>query len=181
MASSAPNGSSISSTEGSSASARDADALLHPAGNLVRIVVLEAAETDQPDHLGDPGGSLARLVAAHLEPEADILLDRAPGEQIEMLKDHGARLVRPGDIAAVEAHRPAGRHVEPVHDAQQRGLAAAARSDERDELARLGGKADRVQHLQRRAAGAIREGLAHVVDRKGGRHERPRTRTRSTA
>jgi hypothetical protein len=42
-----------------------------------------------------------------------------------------------GDVAAVDQQLAAGRLFEPGDDAQRRRLAAAARSEQRDQLARL--------------------------------------------
>ncbi len=74
--------------------------LLHAAGELVRVVLLEAA---QPDHLDQ---WLARRLAsargdlAALEAVADVPGHREPGEQRRVLEDH-----RP--VAAVLGRRPA--------------------------------------------------------------------------
>ena len=52
ISSSAPNGSSIRRSGGSKRErARDRHALLHPAGELPRVVVLEARELDELEHL----------------------------------------------------------------------------------------------------------------------------------
>ena len=64
-ASSAANGSSIKSTDGSWTSARQSDdALLHPAGELVGTTVLEALEPGEREQLLRP-----RAVCATVEPE----------------------------------------------------------------------------------------------------------------
>jgi hypothetical protein len=47
----------------------------------------------------------------------------------------GGRQVR--DISAADQDRPRGRHFEPGDHAQRRGLAAARRAEQRDQLARL--------------------------------------------
>ncbi len=55
ISSSAPKGSSMSSSGGSKESARAIDdALLHPAGELPRAVALEAGELDELEHLVRP-------------------------------------------------------------------------------------------------------------------------------
>ena len=54
ISSSAPNGSSMSSSAGCERErAGDGDALLHAARELVRVVVAEAAQLDQLEHLVD--------------------------------------------------------------------------------------------------------------------------------
>ena len=61
ISSSAPNGSSMSRSAGSNEKcARNRDALLHAAGQLPGMVVLEAAELDQVEHLFDPRRAPAR-------------------------------------------------------------------------------------------------------------------------
>ena len=59
ISSSAPNGSSISSSRGRvGEGARDRDALLHPAGELVGIAVGEVGQAHELGELGDPRGAL---------------------------------------------------------------------------------------------------------------------------
>ena len=61
ISSSAPNGSSISSSARRERErARDRDALLHPAGELPGMVALEPGELDELEHLLDPVGASAR-------------------------------------------------------------------------------------------------------------------------
>ena len=76
LASSAPNGSSSSSTFGSTASARaSAMRWRWPPESWFGIAVLEALEVDQLDQLLDPLADLAVALAADLEAEGDVVVD----------------------------------------------------------------------------------------------------------
>ena len=52
-----------------------------------------------------------------------------------MLEHHAAVVAAAVDLAAVDGDAAAGRRIEAHGDAQRRGLAAAGRSDQRDDLA----------------------------------------------
>ena len=81
--------------------AHQADALLHAAGELIGIMLLEAGEADEieimRDALLDDGGRRA----GHREPEGGVVVDRLPRQQAEMLEHHGDAVGR--------ARRPACR------------------------------------------------------------------------
>ena len=88
--SSAENGSSNSSSVGSTASARARpDALLHAAGELVGVGVLVAGQADQVDHLLGPVAALGLALAADLEPVGDVVDHLAVRQQAEVLEHHG--------------------------------------------------------------------------------------------
>ena len=67
----------------------EADPLLHAARELVGVLVAPLLEPDQLELLGDHLVALGLGHAAQLEAEADILGDRAPGQQRELLEHHG--------------------------------------------------------------------------------------------
>ena len=68
ISSSAPNGSSISRSVGSNASARAIDdALLHAARELPRVVVAEVLQLDELEHLVDARLALRAVPAEQLE------------------------------------------------------------------------------------------------------------------
>ena len=114
--------------------ARDRAALAHAAGKLVRIVVAEFREPDELERAFDPHGDLARRNAARHQPEADIRLHVHPGEQPALLEHHRVLTAKPPASTVIV---PPDLRVEAGKDAQQGGLAAAARADDADELARL--------------------------------------------
>src|ERR1700733_14527689 len=68
--------------------ARQADALLHAAGQLVAIASAPGRQPDQLELLvDDPAAPLGRL-AAQLQAEADVVTYGAPRQQRELLKHH---------------------------------------------------------------------------------------------
>ena len=115
--------------------ARDADALLHAAGELIRP---PAAGVLQADEIEIALRGLAQLGAAHalhFQPEHHVFQRGQPRQQFGMLEHHAAIVAAAGDRDAVDRHPAAARGFEPHRDAQRRGLAAAARADQRDDLA----------------------------------------------
>ena len=96
ISSSAPNGSSISSSAGSNESARAIDdALLHAARELPRMVVLEAGQLDELEHLVDARLAPRAVPAEQLERQRDVLRDRAPVEEHGVLEDDPVVAVEP--------------------------------------------------------------------------------------
>ena len=112
------------------------------------MVVLEPFEADELEELhgspplrrADPAGDLA--------PDDRIGEDRAPRQQAVGLKHETAVAARAAHRAPVEQHVARACRLEPGHDAQERGLAAAGRADHRDELALLDGEIDLLQRCK---------------------------------
>src|SRR6185312_11667961 len=132
-ASSAANGSSISRISGSAISARARLTRWRMPPELLRIM---PAEAGQADHLEEEADLLAPLLpgyAAHLEAQRHVVLDRHPREQAVLLEHHG--VLRPAGDAGADVDPAAVGLLEAGDDAQHRGLAAAARADDADELA----------------------------------------------
>ena len=69
----------------------EADALLHAAGQFVRIVADEALEPDEPHEALGALLDLRGRQLRHLQPEGDVAGDGQPGKQVELLKHHRAR------------------------------------------------------------------------------------------
>jgi hypothetical protein len=114
-------------------SARYADPLSHPAGELVRMILLESAEAHQ-FHV--PARAFREILAApalQFQAEAHVFKHCAPRHQREILKHHGAVPAWPGDGLSVHQHLSAGRLRQARDGQQQAGLAAAARPDDSDE------------------------------------------------
>src|SRR5919106_3600652 len=113
----------------------EADALPHPAGELVGVGVLEAREP----HLVDirPRGLLALLAGqpTQLQAEGDVPQHRRPRHEGEILEHE--RSVRPGprDGDAVDVDPPRRRVHQSGDDLQRRGLPAPAGADDAGELA----------------------------------------------
>ena len=141
----------------------EADALPHPAGELVRVGVLEAG---QPDLVDVRARGLLALLARHaaqLQAEGRVAQHGRPRHQGEVLEHE--RPVRPGrgDGGAVDLDLSRRRVDQSRDDLQRRGLAAPARPDDAGELALGHVEADAVQGAH--AAGEL---LGEVDDADGG-------------
>ena len=105
--------------------AGEVDALAHAAGQLARIVVLEAVEPDQLEQLhGAPPLDRADL-AGDLGPDDGVGEHRAPRQQAVALEHEAAVAAGTVQRAAVEQQLAGARGLEARDDAQERGLAAA--------------------------------------------------------
>ena len=138
-ASSAPNGSSSSSTFGSRRErADDADALLHAARELSRVMLLERGEAGETEQRARGALALAeRGMPLHLQAELDVLAHRLPGKQRILLKHHAAVGAGAVHRLAVDGDDARGRLEEAGDRVEQRRLSAAGGTDDRDELAGL--------------------------------------------
>ena len=111
--------------------------LLLPSGELVRLALREAAELDHVEHAPRARLDLGRGPLQPPHPERDVLGHRHVGEERVLLEDgvHRPPVGRqPLDLLAVEEDRALGHVLEPRDHAQQRGLAAAGRAEEGEEL-----------------------------------------------
>src|SRR5712692_2201574 len=144
--------------------ARDRDALLHAAGELVRMRLRECAEADERQDLIGAAESLGPRALVQLEPELDVRADRTPRKQRGLL-EHEADVLRAlrllrGTTADLDASDR--RLDEAADDPEERGLAAAARTDERDELVLADRERDLADRFDR---GVLRlERLRDAVD-----------------
>ena len=134
--SSAPNGSSISSSRGRWMSARQRDALLHSARELVRPRRQEARQPHQIEQLERVPARGGVVLSEDLHGEQDVVEHVAPRHQARRLEHEAVVAHRPGDLAPADGDRPARLRDQPADDAQQRRLAASARPEQRDELVR---------------------------------------------
>jgi hypothetical protein len=139
--------------------ARQGDALLLAARELVRIALAQSAQPDEAERLGD-----AFAPAPAVDAEADVLGHGQVREERIVLEDHAdaATLGRhPGAVAGdgrvLEPDLAGVRVLEAGDQAQQRRLAAAARAEERDDLALLDAEVGGVHGLHRA------EALGHAV------------------
>src|SRR5690554_2828766 len=112
----------------------DTHALLHAAGEFVRVALFKPLQAHQMDVF--PGNALALFSgnAAHLRTESHIPHDRLPREKGKVLEHHPA--IGPGALnrTAVQQHLAAGRFYKPGNDVQDGGLAAAAGTEDGNEL-----------------------------------------------
>jgi hypothetical protein len=130
--------------------ARQPDALFHAARQLMRIMPLETLEPDHFDEFLAHRLALGGGDAAQLEPERDIVLDRAPRQQAELLEHHGAVLAGAGDLLAVDRHLAGIGRDQAEQHVEEGALAAARRADDGDELAFLDLDVEAVERVDRR-------------------------------
>src|SRR3990170_4295509 len=115
--------------------AGDGDALLHAAGELVGVVGAELGEAGELQQLLRRGRRPVAGGAVDLEGEVDVGEDGAPGEEGGVLGDEAdvAAALGRGGRGAVDLRLAAGGPQQAADDAEERGLAAAAGTDHRDE------------------------------------------------
>ncbi len=115
--------------------ARDAGALLHAAGKFVWILVREGVE---PCQLQELERRLLRGIPVKpqdVRGQQHVLEHRAPRQQHGRLEHHADIGMRAGDLAPADVDGSGAAVLEPERELEQAALAAARRSDERDELA----------------------------------------------
>src|SRR6516165_4826324 len=138
----------------------------HPPGEserkLAGVVIAMGLEAERLEQRVEPGGGRVRGGKPH------VLLDRPPRQQARLLEDHAERAVRGERDAAVEIA------VEPRDDAQQRGLAAARRPNQRGDLPTAEAECKLAEHLELPAGGSLKRLLLDVdvkpVSGASGRH-----------
>ena len=140
------------------------DALAHAAGQLWRAVLLETAQSNRRNQRPGAFVTLGLWSALHFEPEGDIVDDRAPRKQIEVLPDHdrmSAKRLRGAPLPA-NGDRAAGERLDATDDLRHRALAASAGPEDAGEVLR--GK--RVRHTIERdhRARGVAEYLCQVFD-----------------
>ena len=147
------------------------DALLHAARQLVGV---GAGEVGEPD-VGEQVERIGRLAdgdaAVDVEQQPGVGGDGAPRQEAGGLRDEADALGRPGVVrrGAVDGDRAGRRLVEAADQAQQRRLAAAARTEHGDDLAGRHVEVDPGERLQRAALGV--KGLGDADELDGRRHD----------
>jgi beta-glucosidase-like glycosyl hydrolase len=104
----------------------------------VKRPVDDAGQTDKLKQLLGPLAAVRLVGAADLEPIGDVFADRQVREQRQRLEHHAElALVRRhvGEVLAIEQYASRRRRFEAGDQPQQRGLAAARRPEQADELA----------------------------------------------
>ena len=145
--------------------AHQAHALLHPAGELVGIMALEAREPDQLKIVRDPFTDLRVRRARHRQAEGRVVVDGLPREQPEMLEHHGHPVGRPSAHRfAVDQKLATADIGQPRDRAQQRGLAAARGSHHAHDFVAL----DRERELMERDNGSIEKKFTRPLRNNGG-------------
>ena len=133
------------------------------------------ADAEQVEQVPGPGLRHLALAARDDRGQGHVLQHGHALEQVEELEDQAhVAAAHPGQVVlAPPGHQLAGdldlalvRRVQPGHQVQQRGLAAAGRAHQGDEVARLDGQVHPPQRPDRRVLGL--EGLAHAAhDQRG--------------
>ena len=144
---------------------RQRHALAHAAGQLMWEAVLEPC---QPNARQPPAGFLGRAPsrpAMEERPQHHVLQRGLPREQDVLLKEVGGLPVEALERGVEAQDAPARGAEQPRGQAQDRGLPAAGRSDDRQEFSARHRKRDPVERLVRRAAGD-RELPAHLLQRE---------------
>ena len=127
----------------------------------MRIGVAERRQADEIERRIDPL-PLALQDALRLQPERDIVPDRTPGKQGRVLKHDHARGMRSPDAVVVFPQDAGSGFLQPRHQPQQGGLAAAGWSQKCYEFAGLD---DQIHVFEHRERGAIDiEGMADMFD-----------------
>ena len=145
--------------------AQEGHALAHPAGQLGRAGALELREAEA---LEQRLGAAARLGARHalaLQRERGVREGVPPREQEVALRHVGARGPAPRGVGGAQQGHAAGvRLLEAGHELQQRGLAAARRTDNGHQLVLPDGQVDSLE------GGDPGVPPRHVPERKRLRH-----------
>ena len=118
--------------------ARQRDALLLAAGELPRPPSLQALEPDDVEELEHPLAALAARHPLQLQPERDVVVDRHVRKERVLLEDHVDRAaVRRdgGDVLSLQEDATLVGHLEAGDHPERRRLPAAARAEQREELA----------------------------------------------
>jgi hypothetical protein len=138
----------------------------HPLALAARETVHGAAgqlaQADEVERARHPRRDVGPGHVRHLEAEGDVAFDGAVREERVVLEDgvHRAAVRRDvGHVAAGEEHAPRVGRVEPGHQPEERGLAAARRAEEGEEFA----GPDLQRDLAHAAHGAV--GLADALER----------------
>jgi hypothetical protein len=135
-------------------------------------VVLETLET----HSGNIRQChLPSLLGGHpleLKAELHVAQDRTPRVEAEILKDDRTVRPRAADHRTVHQHAALIRLNQTVDDPEQRGFAATARTDHRDELALRHREAHTIKNRNANDVVllGLEKGLSNVFDGKLGTH-----------
>ena len=132
------------------------------------MMALEAGETDERHVLARAPHALLARHTRDLERKGDVLLDRAPGKGRLLLEHHADRGVRTGDRLAFDDDAAFVLIDQSADDVEQRRLAAARRSDDRQHFARRDVERHAIDRGDRLRA--VAEALDEVVHFEDGAH-----------
>src|SRR5690348_6042714 len=160
--------------------AGDADTLAHSARELMRKMPLEGAQAHHLEMTARDFLARLRRKAFQLEAELDVLQDRAPGQEREILEDERAVPAGRGDLASIEADRAGARPQQRRDQHQERALAAAGGADDGHELAVADREVDIVEGEEILAPRALLIKKAQLVDDEMTHEGGPALRVSST-
>ena len=160
--------------------ARDRDALLLAARQLVGVVVQLGRQADQAQDVRHLAADRLAVLADHLERVRDVRVDRAVRQQLEVLEDDADVAAQLRHLAAAHlGQRVAGDRdvalgrLELLHQQADAGrLAAAGRADDEDELAAADLQRDAVERDV--PAGVDLRDVVELDYGQRGRRRRPR-------
>src|SRR6478609_7296492 len=141
--------------------ARQRDALLLAAGQLLRAPAAEAGELDEVEDLADPLADLLLADLLALEAERHVLLDGQVREErvaLEHRVDVAPERRVVGDVDTAQEDLARGRVLEAADHPQRRRLAAARRAEHREEAAPLDLEAEIVDRQR------LGEALRHALE-----------------
>ena len=127
----------------------DRDALALAAGELVRAAVEQRLDLQQRRRLGHLARDLGLRRLGHLETERHVVAHAHARIERVGLEHHGDAAVLgllPGDVALADPDLPAADLEQAGDRVEQRGLAAARRPEQHDELALLDLEIEAVEH-----------------------------------
>src|SRR5919204_571790 len=135
--------------------ARDRDALLLAAGELVGIRVHARAEPDEVQHLGHLAADRGPVLALHLERVGDVLGRGAVRQQLEVLEDTAhvsaqkrhLRALEPREVAPADDDAARRRLQLLQEEANHRRLPRPGGADDEDELPLLDHEAHVLERL----------------------------------
>jgi len=142
-------------------------ALFHAAGELGRVVPLEAAEAYLLQQGLDARTVLSGGHAAGLRPKGDVVEDGEPRKERRLLEHHAPSRIGAAHGFSPEEHLATGRPIEARHHVEEGGLAAARRPEDGGELVGRHVEVDRVERDE--PARPAVELLAHAAEGDDGR------------
>src|SRR5439155_26547464 len=158
----------------------------HAARELPRILRAVVPQPDQTQVLLHDLSPPRRGHARDAQAEGDVLLGGQPRKErgVRVLEEHDAIPARARDGCAVEPQVTVRRRLEAGQDVQQRGLAAATRPEEAEQLALADVEVDASEDARGAGAAAEDERLVETVDRQHRRRDgstsgTPTTRARA--
>src|SRR5277367_6418240 len=144
----------------------------HAAGELRRIGVVKLREPQQRQEIGEPRGPLGGRDAGQFKADLDIAAHAQPRQQRVPLEHEADMFARTVDRLAMDGNDPAFGRVEAGNGAQDRRLAATARSDQNHEFGAANRETDPID--DRQAAARRRVGNRDVVEQDTRRCGRSR-------